>query len=330
VSSRVESVITPDGPFDLTVWLPEAGHGPGILLIQEIFGVSDYIQAVAEDLAALGYVAAAPDLFWRLKPGHNAEHNEQGLNESLALGAQFDAEQGVADAAAALDRLAGLPEVEGGLGVIGFCLGGTIAFFLAARADLAAVVSFYGSGVPDQTEVLAQISAPIQFHFGGSDPYIPRDQVARVEATTPRSTSRKTPATPSTTASPPCSTSPRPPPAPGTAPRSSWPATSPCTRKPRPPDPPYPATPPLPFKDPDLAERAVVQPTAHHCAAREPGICVKGPVTRCVRTSPAAKQKAASPPSPGRRLVPRRWSPGSSQAPDDRWRRVAHGHRRRR
>src|SRR3984885_11372893 len=182
MSSRVESVITPDGPFDLTVWVPEAGQGPGILLIQEIFGVSDYIQAVAEDLAALGYVVAAPDLFWRLKPGHNAEHNEQGLNESLALGAQFDAEQGVADAAAALDRLAGLPEVEGGLGLIGFCLGGTIAFFLAARAELAAVVSFYGSGVPDQTEVLTQISAPIQFHFGGSDPYIPRDQVARVEA----------------------------------------------------------------------------------------------------------------------------------------------------
>ncbi len=182
VSSRVESVITPDGPFDLTVWLPEAGHGPGILLIQEIFGVGDYIQAVAEDLAALGYVVAAPDLFWRLKPGHKAEHNEEGVKESLELGSRFDAQQGVADAAAAFDRLAELPEVEGGLGVIGFCLGGTIAFFLAARAEPAAVVSFYGSGVPDQVEVLAQISAPVQFHFGGNDPYIPRDQVARVEA----------------------------------------------------------------------------------------------------------------------------------------------------
>jgi carboxymethylenebutenolidase len=182
VSSRVESVTTPDGPFDLTVWLPGAGHGPGILLIQEIFGVSDYIQAVAEDLAALGYVVAAPDLFWRLKPGHRAEHNEQGLTESLALASRFDVELGVADSAAAFDRLAGLPEVEGGLGVIGFCLGGTIAFFLAARAEVAAVVSFYGSGVPDQVDVLAQIGAPIQFHFGGSDPYIPRDQVARVEA----------------------------------------------------------------------------------------------------------------------------------------------------
>ena len=181
MSSRVESVSTQDGSFDLTVWLPEAGHGPGLLLIQEIFGVGDYIQAVAEDLAALGYVVAAPDLFWRLKPGHRAAHDQQGMAESLELVSRFDAERGVLDADLALQRLAGLPEVQGGLGVIGFCLGGSIAYFLAARAQVGAVVSFYGSAVPGQTDVLARISAPIQFHFGGSDSYIPRDQVARVE-----------------------------------------------------------------------------------------------------------------------------------------------------
>ena len=86
MSSRVEPVQTPEGSFDLAVWLPEAGTGPGLLLIQEIYGVSDYIQAVAEDLAGLGYVVAAPDLFWRLKPGHVAAHDEAGLTESLAAG----------------------------------------------------------------------------------------------------------------------------------------------------------------------------------------------------------------------------------------------------
>ena len=181
MSARVEQVTTPDGPFDLTVWVPEAGHGPGLLLIQEIYGVSDYIEAVAEDLAALGYVVAAPDLFWRIKRGHKAAHDQQGLTELLELSSRFDAEQGVADAEAALAHLAALPEVQGGLGAIGFCLGGSIAYFLAARADLDAVVSFYGSAVPGSTEVLVQISAPIQFHFGGSDPYIPRDQVTQVE-----------------------------------------------------------------------------------------------------------------------------------------------------
>jgi carboxymethylenebutenolidase len=179
--SRIESVQTPDGAFDLIVWLPDAGTGPGLLLIQEIYGVSDYIRAVGEDLVGLGYVVAAPDLFWRLKPRFQAAHDEAGLAESLELSSRFDAEQGVADAAAALERLRSLPEIGGGVGVIGFCLGGSIAFFLAAQDGLDAVVSFYGSAVPGHLEVLEQIDSPLQFHFGGSDPYITRDQVAAVE-----------------------------------------------------------------------------------------------------------------------------------------------------
>jgi carboxymethylenebutenolidase len=182
MSSRVDSVSTTDGEFGLQVWLPESGAGPGLLLIQEIFGISDYIQAVAEDLAGLGYVVGAPDLFWRIEPGFVADHDQEGLARSFEVASQFDAEQGVADAAVALDHLAALPEVEGGLGIIGFCLGGTIAYFLAAQANPDVVVSFYGSGVPDNTGALDRIASPLQFHFGGSDAYIPRDQVARVEA----------------------------------------------------------------------------------------------------------------------------------------------------
>lgn len=180
-SSRVEQVQTPDGSFDLTVWLPDAGSGPGLLLIQEIFGVSDYIRAVAADLAALGYVVAAPDLFWRIEPGYQARHDEAGIAQSLQMGGRFDVEKGVADSAAALAHLRSLPEVHGGTGVIGFCLGGSVAYLLAARADLDAVVSFYGAAVPGSLELLTQITSPLQFHFGGSDPYIPRDQVASVE-----------------------------------------------------------------------------------------------------------------------------------------------------
>jgi len=180
--SRVEQVSTPDGSMDLPVWLPAAGTGPGVLVIQEIYGVSAYIRAVAEDLAALGYVVAAPDLFWRLQPGYQAAHDEAGLQASLAMGSRFDFEQGVADAAAAVAQLRGLPEVDGGTGVVGFCLGGSIAYFLAAQGGLDAVLSFYGSAVPDSLGLLDQITAPVQFHFGGSDPYITRDQVARVEA----------------------------------------------------------------------------------------------------------------------------------------------------
>jgi carboxymethylenebutenolidase len=180
--SRVESVEVPDGTFALPVWLPADGTGPGLLLIQEIFGISDYIRAVADDLAGLGYVVAAPDLFWRIEPGFDAKHDQEGLAKSLEMGQRFDAQQGVADSVAALGHLKELPEVEGGIGVIGFCLGGTVAYFVAGQTEVAALVSYYGSGVQDSLEILEQISAPVQFQYGGSDPYIPRDQVARVEA----------------------------------------------------------------------------------------------------------------------------------------------------
>ncbi len=181
MAERIESVRVPDGQFDLTIWVPDAGDGPGVLLIQEIYGVGEYIRAVARDLAGLGYVVAAPDLFWRIKPGHAAAHDEAGLTESLAVSSRFDAGQGVVDAGAALAHLRALPEVNGAVGVVGFCLGGSIAYLLAASADPAAVVSFYGSAVPDNLAALAEISCPIQFHFGGSDPYIPRDRVRLVE-----------------------------------------------------------------------------------------------------------------------------------------------------
>ncbi|HTT53080.1 MAG TPA: dienelactone hydrolase family protein [Streptosporangiaceae bacterium] len=182
MQQRVEQVPADGGgAFDQTVWVPDGGRGPGLLLIQEIYGVSEYIRAVGQDLAGLGYVVAAPDLFWRIKPHHEAAHDQAGLAESLALGARFDAAQGVRDCLAALSALAALPEVDGGLGVIGFCLGGSIGYLVAAQAPVDVLISFYGSAVPDSLDLLGQISAPVQFHFGGSDPYIPRDQVRAVE-----------------------------------------------------------------------------------------------------------------------------------------------------
>jgi carboxymethylenebutenolidase len=181
MQERVERVDTTGGSFDLTIWVPDRGQGPGLLLIEEIYGISDYIRAVAADLAGLGYVVAAPDLFWRLQPGWAAAHDEEGLRQSLALASRFDAGFGVADTVAALAALRALPEVTGGAGIIGFCFGGTFAYLAAAHASPDAVLSFYGSGVPGELGLLDSIRCPLQFHFGGADSYIPREQVRQVE-----------------------------------------------------------------------------------------------------------------------------------------------------
>jgi carboxymethylenebutenolidase len=177
---RTESVRTPDGEFDLSVWVPDGGRGPAVLVLQEIFGVGEYIEAVAGDLTSLGYVVAAPDLFWRERRNWRASHDEQGMSESMDLAGKFDLEQGVSDIALAYQHLSGLPEADGGVAVLGFCFGGTLAFMTAAQIQSAAVVSYYGSGVPDQLALLDKIKSPLQLQFGGQDPYIPAEKIADI------------------------------------------------------------------------------------------------------------------------------------------------------
>ena len=161
---------------------PDSGSGPGLLLIQEIYGVSDYIRAVAEDLAGLGYVVAAPDLFWRIKPRHEAAARPGRAARSRWPWASGSTRRRVCrDCLPRCARWPRCPRWTGGIGVIGFCLGGSIGYLVAAQAPVDVLISFYGSAVPDSLDLLSQISAPVQFHFGGSDPYIPRDRVRAVE-----------------------------------------------------------------------------------------------------------------------------------------------------
>jgi carboxymethylenebutenolidase len=180
MSARVDQVTVDDGTFDLPVWLPAGGSGPGLVLIQEIFGLDDYLRSVAADLAALGYVVVVPELFWRVARRWSSGHDQAGLAASMDVAGRFDPDLGVSDVLASLAHLRAMPEVEGGAGVFGFCLGGSLAFAAAAQADPDAAVSFYGSAVPDAVDELERITCPIQFHFGGQDPYIPRDAVQKV------------------------------------------------------------------------------------------------------------------------------------------------------
>ncbi|MEV1167285.1 dienelactone hydrolase family protein [Nonomuraea sp. NPDC049784] len=179
--TRTDQVAAPDGTFDVHLWFPDAGTGPGILLVQEIYGVGPYIEKVALDLASRGYVVAAPDLFWRLHPRWQGEHTPEGTAASIELAGGFDFAQGVADCALTVAHLRSLPEVSGGVGALGFCLGGSIDYTLAAQVELDAVLSFYGSAVPDSTGLMDRIAAPLLLVFGGSDPYIKRERVAVVE-----------------------------------------------------------------------------------------------------------------------------------------------------
>ena len=186
METRRDEVAVDDGAFGVHVVVPDSPNGAGVVLIQEIFGVGPYITAVADRLAALGFCVGAPDLFWRFAPGHAADHDEDGLNRSIELVMQLDGEKAVADSLATLAHLRQLPEVTGPVGVLGFCLGGTVAVGCALAGDPDAVVSYYGSGVPDMVDQLGAITAPTLLHFGGNDPYIEPEKIKAVVAAVPQ------------------------------------------------------------------------------------------------------------------------------------------------
>jgi carboxymethylenebutenolidase len=188
VSTRDETITAPDGGrFAGHLTVPDAGRGPGVLLLQEIFGVGDFLKAKANDLAALGYVVLCPDVFWRIEPGIALEHDEAAMESAFGYVTRYvtevDDDTKVADLRAALAHLRSLPEVAGHqAGVMGYCLGGLLAFLVACHADPDACVSYYGSGIADRLNECEDLTCPTLFHFGGNDSYIPNEQVDAIRA----------------------------------------------------------------------------------------------------------------------------------------------------
>ena len=161
--------------------LPESGEGPGVLVLMEIFGVGPYIRRATERLAELGYVALAPDLYRRIAPGLEFDHDQDGLTKAMESVQRLDTEGAVEDSVAALGALRERPEVGGRpVGVLGFCLGGSLAYFTAAAADPAAAVCYYGSAIPDALEQANRIACPVLFHFGAEDGFIGLEAARRV------------------------------------------------------------------------------------------------------------------------------------------------------
>lgn len=180
------TIPTEAGEMPAHLFLPPSGRGPGIVVLQEIFGVSGYVQRRAAQLAELGYVVVAPEIFWRLGVTSPVE-GENALQEGVALVGRLDWQAAVTDATATVEWLRARDEVAGGVGVVGFCFGGGLGFNVAAHleaegsAPLDALVSYYGSALPGLHDTMT-VTAPSLHHFGLADSYIDADTVRRIEA----------------------------------------------------------------------------------------------------------------------------------------------------
>lgn len=182
MNSSTISITSHDGQqFDAYLSLPPAGHGPGLVIIQEIWGVNEHIKAVADQYAMDGYVVLAPDVFWRQEANVDLKYNETDTPKAFQLMTNLDEAHAVADLVSTANALRARPEVTGKLGSIGFCMGGRLSYQLAASGAVDAAVCYYGGGIQNHLDKAPAVKGPILFHYAALDGYIPATAVADVK-----------------------------------------------------------------------------------------------------------------------------------------------------
>jgi carboxymethylenebutenolidase len=169
-----------DGAFDAHLERPETPNGHGLVLLQEIFGVTDKIRAYCRLFATQGYTVISPDLFWRMEPRVELPYSREGTLRAFEFLKRLDEDKAAADiagCAAYLRRAAGL---GGRIAVLGFCLGGKLAARASTTDAFAAAVAFYGVGIDKFAPALAAASCPLQLHFASRDRFVPEEARAAI------------------------------------------------------------------------------------------------------------------------------------------------------
>lgn len=176
-------IVTFDGEDRFPAYLAEPAGPPkaAIIVVQEIFGLTAGIRRKADDWAALGYLAIAPEMFWRFAPGFDADPDiPDQLEQAMALRTHFDFDQAVADVEAAIRHARAVIGASGKVGVVGFCWGGSVAYLAATRTDADACVGYYGRQITDHLNEAHAIARPLLLHFGEMDASIPAEMRANV------------------------------------------------------------------------------------------------------------------------------------------------------
>ncbi|MCA1750067.1 MAG: dienelactone hydrolase family protein [Parasphingopyxis sp.] len=161
-----------DGKFAAYRAEPEGGAKAAVIVIQEIFGVNAGIRRKCDRLAEEGYLALAPDLFWRLEPGVELDPDiPEQFQKALELMGKFDQDRGVRDIEAAIH--AAQAAIDGNkVGCVGYCLGGRLAFMTACRTDIHASVGYYGVGIDNLLREKHAIAHPVLLHIPTADHFV--------------------------------------------------------------------------------------------------------------------------------------------------------------
>jgi len=177
------TISTPDGTFSAYVARPAKPSAPAVVVIQEIFGVNQVMRDVTDGLAAQGYLAICPDLFWRIEPDIDiTDRTEAEWKRAFELFNAFDVETGVKDIAATIAQIRKDPGCSGKVGAVGYCLGGQLAFLTATRTDADASVSYYGVGLENRVAEAEKLTHPLLLHIAEEDQFVPKTAQAVILA----------------------------------------------------------------------------------------------------------------------------------------------------
>lgn len=177
------TIKTDDGAFSAYVARPSTSPAPAIVVIQEIFGVNAVMREIVDGLAAQGYLAICPDLFWRIEPNVEiTDKSEAEWKKAFELFNAFDVDKGVEDIAATIAAIRKDPDCNGKVGVVGFCLGGMLAFLTATRTDVDAAVGYYGVGIENRLAEAEKLTRPLMLHIAEEDQFVSKEAQAAILA----------------------------------------------------------------------------------------------------------------------------------------------------
>ncbi|MCZ6720639.1 MAG: dienelactone hydrolase family protein [Proteobacteria bacterium] len=168
--------------FSAYLNIPASSGGPGVIVLQEIFGVNYVMRDIVDGLAGAGYMALCPDLFWRQEPGLQiSDKTEAEWKKAFELYQGFDEDKGIEDAIAALRDLRARDGSTGKVGTVGYCLGGKLAYLMATRSDADCSVSYYGVGIEQALDEKKNITKPLLMHIAEEDGFVPKEAQASIK-----------------------------------------------------------------------------------------------------------------------------------------------------
>ena len=171
------------GDYEAYVARPSALPAPAVVVLHEVFGVNADIRQTCDDLAAKGFLAIAPDLFWRQERGVDlGVTSEADWQHGLRLYQAYDRDAGVDDIRDIVGAVAKSPDCAGKVAVMGYCLGGLMSFLVAARSKVDAAVVFHGGDTEKYLDEARGLDAPLLMHLGEEDEFISKPAQAAIKA----------------------------------------------------------------------------------------------------------------------------------------------------